>query len=586
MATRRYAPGTKDPEIWGRWLEEILSEEDCTTDEEDDGIEPMLTDVDEMELDPGTEESSSDEEEMLPEEHSHGITSSEFFRGKDKTTKWRKTKGRQQVRARSHNIIKLFPGTKGDARSAITEIDCLKLFITGTVIKLITSSTNIYIEQLRNRFERSRDARSTNEREISAVIGILFLIGTLRCGRKNLRKIWDNSRGNGLESCYLAMSRNRFQFLLRCLRFDDVKTRGERRELDKLAPIRELFEIFLENFQRNFISSEFLTVDEQLLSFRGRCLFKQFIPSKPAKSGVKVFALVDAKTFYTFNLETYVGTQPDGPYKFENTPEQITLRLVQPVEGTNRNITGDNWFTSLSLVNNLKRKKLTYIGTIRKNRREVPSEFVSQRRAESNSSLFGFKDDCTIVSYCERKKKPVVLLSSMHHDDAIDESTGELKKPVIISDYNRTKIGVDIIDQMIQNYNVARNTKRWPMVIFYDLLNISGINAMCVYKANNPMQIIDRASFIEKFAWELIRPQIEFRATILQLPKEIRRRANLLLGTVSIPRSQPGPSKQYVRRCSICPRTRDKSTRGTCDKCGTYICKQHAKKICTECFSD
>jgi hypothetical protein len=50
------------------------------------------------------------------------------------------------------------------------------------------------------------------------------------------------------------------------------------------------------------------------LAVRGRCGFKQYIPSKPAKYGIKMFALVDAKT-YKFNLETYVGTQPEGPYK-------------------------------------------------------------------------------------------------------------------------------------------------------------------------------------------------------------------------------------------------------------------------------
>lgn len=38
---------------------------------------------------------------------------------------------------------------------------------------------------------------------------------------------------------------------------------------------------------------------------------------------------------------------------------------------------------------------------------------------------------------------------------------------------------------MCQNYNVARNTKRWPMVIVYNLLHSDAINAHCIYKANN-----------------------------------------------------------------------------------------------------
>jgi len=108
-----------------------------------------------------------------------------------------------------------------------------------------------------------------------------------------------------------------------------------------------LFEIILQNFQTNFIPSEYLTIDEQLIAFRGRCSFRQYIPSKAARYGIKIFALVDVKNAYTYNVEVYVGTQPDGPYKINNSPNNVVTRLVQPIEGTKRDITIDNWFTSL-----------------------------------------------------------------------------------------------------------------------------------------------------------------------------------------------------------------------------------------------
>lgn len=64
MARRPYAQGTKDPEIWERWLQELTSEEEYLTDEEDDDKGPppsdMDTDTDEAEPGQGTEESSSD----------------------------------------------------------------------------------------------------------------------------------------------------------------------------------------------------------------------------------------------------------------------------------------------------------------------------------------------------------------------------------------------------------------------------------------------------------------------------------------------------------------------------------------------
>lgn len=57
------------------------------------------------------------------------------------------------------------------------------------------------------------------------------------------------------------------------------------------------------------------TIDEMLEGFIGRCNFRQYIPNKPNKYGIKIQTLVDSKTFYTCNMEVYVGTQSDGQFK-------------------------------------------------------------------------------------------------------------------------------------------------------------------------------------------------------------------------------------------------------------------------------
>ena len=72
----------------------------------------------------------------------------------------------------------------------------------------------------------------------------------------------------------------------------------------------------------------------------------------------------------------------------------------------------------------------------------------------------------SLVSYCERNAKAVILLSSMHSDNAIDKSSGFKNKPEIVTFYNQTKVGVDVLDQLCSNYDTARTTKRWPTVIF------------------------------------------------------------------------------------------------------------------------
>ena len=102
---------------------------------------------------------------------------------------------------------------------------------------------------------------------------------------------------------YLA----RFNFLLQCIRIDDIATRNERKELDKLAPIREMFESFVANCKKAYCALSYVTVDKKLEPFCEKCGFRQYIPSKFAKYGIKIFAMVDASNFCSSNMEVYVG---------------------------------------------------------------------------------------------------------------------------------------------------------------------------------------------------------------------------------------------------------------------------------------
>ena len=81
-------------------------------------------------------------------------------------------------------------------------------------------------------------------------------------------------------------------------------------------------------------------------------------------------------------------------------PQWIEEEL-QTIEGTNRNVTGGNWFTSIPMTDELlDAKKLTYVGH---NKREIPLQFKSNANREVNSSLFGYHRNLTLVSYCKKK---------------------------------------------------------------------------------------------------------------------------------------------------------------------------------------
>jgi hypothetical protein len=69
--------------------------------------------------------------------------------------------------------------------------------------------------------------------------------------------------------------------------------------VDKLAPIRQFFELFVTKCNSHYSVGELVTIYEKLEKFRGNCSFRQYIASKPGKYGIKIYALVDSRIFYT-----------------------------------------------------------------------------------------------------------------------------------------------------------------------------------------------------------------------------------------------------------------------------------------------
>jgi hypothetical protein len=506
-----------------------------------------------------------------------------YFTGKD-GTKWYKTPP-PHSRTKAHNIFTNKPGPKGAAKNAKTIIDTWRLMITDDILELIVKYTNIYIQTQKEKFSRERDATETNVAEIKAVIGLLYYSGFMRSCKLNSKDMWAND-GSGSNVCIATMSRKRFLFLLKCLRFDDVFTRNERRTIDKLAPIREITEIFKSNVINSYTIGVFATIDEKLEPFRGRCNFRQYIKSKPAKYGIKIFLLADARKFYTLNFEIYCGQQPEGPFRINNDAASIVLRLITPIDKTGSNITMDSWFTSIPLAENLLlNHKITCVGTIRKNKKQIPAEFTTAKKsAEKCSSIFGFSTHSTLVSYTPKPGKIVILLSTLHNDSKIDESSGDKRKPEIITFYNHTKSGVDTVDELCGTYSVSRKSRRWPLTIFFGLLNIAGINGYVIYKDNNPEQMF-RRNYLKQLGLQLITEHLEARTKLQSLPVNVKTRIKLILAEGNIKLAKPERPLRTVGRCEDCGNKKDRKTSTSCSLCNKLICRDHTTQICNECVS-
>lgn len=88
--------------------------------------------------------------------------------------------------------------------------------------------------------------------------------------------------------------------------------------------------------------------------------------------------------------------------------------------------------------------------------------------------------------------------------------------------YNSTQDGIDMLDQKCSIYSTSRRTQRWPMAIFYRMLDISAANAYIINKMNQAQPKISRLVFMKQLAEDLIKPHLERRVHTFGLQRDLQ----------------------------------------------------------------
>ena len=175
---------------------------------------------------------------------------------------------------------------------AIVEISVIYTNLQGR------RSTALYNE----RNNTSITWKKTDREEMEAFFGLLLLAGAYKAQYHSTEELWSE---NEVHAVFRAtMSRERFCALKGNMRFDDPLRRDPN---DPMAPIRDLATRFIDSLREHVTAPEYLCIDEQLLEFHGRVRFRQYIPSKPGKFGIKIFWVTDSAGTYCFNGLIYIG---------------------------------------------------------------------------------------------------------------------------------------------------------------------------------------------------------------------------------------------------------------------------------------
>ncbi|KAJ8961304.1 hypothetical protein NQ314_005953 [Rhamnusium bicolor] len=324
------------------------------------------------------EEDHRDTENETDDENTDRNKQYFFKKNKYKWSKIPPASGKTRV---ENKIRSKIPAVIGEAyrNKPSKPVDSWNLLFDEHMLDIVVEHTNERITEMAAFYgDQALSCQFTNhieKTELKAFIGLLLLSGAFKSHNEDVSSLWATNL-TGCDIFRVTMTLKRFCFLCSALRFDDSSTRADRiQNGDKLAPISELFNLMIVNSQSNYSCGEYMTIDEMLVGFRGRCRYKMYMPNKPNKYGLKIMCLCDAKTHYLLNAFIYAGKDTSPNPRKLAVPTLNVLQLVQPIINSNRNITGDNWFSSIELVNELKKCGLTYTGTLRKNKRKYPLSF-------------------------------------------------------------------------------------------------------------------------------------------------------------------------------------------------------------------
>ena len=486
-----------------------------------------------------------------------------------------------------------------DGKNIRTVLDAFRLFFTVELSSMIIKFTNL---RMAKEFQRSNNPAKSPfiyGRDLDAYLAILITSMILHDNDTSIELMW---RSDSFQTPMYGsiMSKHKFKWIQKCIRFDDKRTRGINRD----APVKELNQLLNEAFDKHLETSSNVTVDERIVGFRGKCKFKVFMPSKPDKYGLKLWILVCSETNYIKKFTLYLG-------KENERQTGLGVKVVKDLVGsyTGKNITCDNYFTCYELCEDLMQNGNTLIGTVRQHRSEIPRSLKSNKQREVLSTLFRFSRSIQLTSYVPKKNRVVLIMSTTKSDTTIQPDG--LKKPNMILLYNKLKCGVDLVDSMLAQHTCSRKTRRWPQCLFYNHLDFAIHNALILYrKVVDPF--ISRDDFCKQLALELsknsmverlekgdglskkkkeqiydVLREIIVNESVLQ-PQDDRQieydddnNAEMNLMDVAGDGGTTTSKKKKRKRCGSYRCKKLSSI--LCSKCRTSTCKIHLSQICDRC---
>ncbi|CAK1585495.1 unnamed protein product [Parnassius mnemosyne] len=384
---------------------------------------------------------------------------------------------------------KLFTGHDEPTRQNLlfdTNTDLFTIFrkiIDDDILKLMVHQTNLYAARLLQEpakpHSRKKRWSLVDESEMLKFLGVVLLMGIIPF--PTIESYWKKDVIYYHPLLHnIKMSYNRFTLILKCWHFCDNE--APRRENDRLYKISPLLDIIIENSRTIYTPGDTVVVDESMVHFRGRLHFRQYIPSKSHKYGIKIYKLCTVDGF-TWGYQIYCG-QSERLFDLDTTGS-IVVKLAEGLLDEGRCIITDNYYTSVPLAEFLISRNTDLCGTLNKKRRGLPKDVTDAALQIGDIAVKQKNENITVLKW--KDKRDVCALSTCH-GKGLSLTTSRLPKlkPDVILTYNKGKKGIDIADQLSSYNTPIRKTVIWYKKVATDLLAIAVINSMIIYNDLHP----------------------------------------------------------------------------------------------------
>jgi hypothetical protein len=232
------------------------------------------------------------------------------------------------------------------------------------------------------------------------------------------------------------------------------------------------------------------------------CPIRQYMPKKPEKWGIKFWVLTDSVSKFIYCFEIYCGknleaeVRVQGPRGEASAAYGMVMTLLAGLEKKGHCVVIDNYFCSIPLFEDLAKKGIYAMGTVRSNRIGLPLHLKNTRAWKrcAQGHIEWAMHDSRLMSCVMWKDKCPVLLISTHANpigfsyvprDEVPCRNGAIREQIptlpMLLEHTTFMRNVDVADQLRASYSSQSRSHKWWHRIFFALLDITEVNIYIMY---------------------------------------------------------------------------------------------------------